>query len=194
MSPDPLESLARILRRCLVAGHRVEIERLGTFLPSPSGGFSFLPDGRPTVFLAYVEEDRDSVLRLYDALESSGFNPWMDQKKLMAGQNWPRALEGAIHTADFFVACLSRRAIGKRGTFQSEMRYALDCARHTPLDGVFFLPARLEKCAVPRIIQQNLQYVDLFPSFDDGVSRLADTMRREMGRRAALARALAPAF
>ncbi len=123
------------------------------------------------------------MLKLYAALEAAGFRPWMDQKKLMPGQNWPRAIEGAIETSDFFVACLSHRAIGKRGTFQSEMRYALDCARDTPLDYVFFLPLRLEECRVPARIRAILQYVDLFPDFETGVAKLARTMHEEMARR-----------
>lgn len=178
-----LEGVARVLRECLMRGRSVEIDRVGTFRPSSSGGFQFLPDERPAVFLAYVEEDRPAVLRLYDRLESAGFLPWMDCRNLLPGQNWPRAIEGAISTSDFFVACLSQRAVGKRGMFQSELRYALDCAKRTPLDSVYFVPVRLEQCRVPARIQAHVQYLDLFPDFDKGAGALLSAMRREMARR-----------
>lgn len=183
MRDHSLESVARVIRECLAEGRSVEIERVGTFRPSSSGGFDFVADEKPTVFLAYVEEDRAAVLHIYELLEEAGFRPWMDQKKLMPGQNWPRAIEGAIQTSDFFVACLSQRAVRKRGTFQSELRFALDCARKTPLDSVFFLPVRLDACRVPARIQSQLQYIDLFPSLETGVARLERTMWEETARR-----------
>jgi hypothetical protein len=139
---------------------------------------------RPTVFLAYVEEDRAAVSRLYRLLAAGGFRPWMDQKNLKPGQNWPRAIDGAIATSDFFIACLSQRSVNKLGTFQSEMRYALDCARRVPLDGIYFLPARLEPCRVPACIGDHVQWVNLFPDFAAGAQELITTMRNEMARRA----------
>ena len=78
-----------------------------------------------------------------------GFEPWMDRKKLMPGQNWPRAIERAIDVSSYFIACLSRESVCKRGQFQAELRYALQCARKMPLGEIFFIPVRLNDCAVP---------------------------------------------
>ena len=176
-------ALARLLRRCLREGRTVEIERLGTFRPRPGGGFEFVANRKPGVFLAYADEDRAAVERLYDALARAGCDPWMDRRKLLPGQNWPRAIERAIEMADFFVACLSGRAVIKRGAFQSEMRYALDCARGALLDDVFFIPVRLDDCLVPARIRKHIQYVDLFPDFGAGVRRLVETIQSEVHRR-----------
>jgi len=174
--------LARLVKRCLDEGRRVEIERLGTFRRTSDGELEFAQNRRPTVFLAYVQEDVDKVDRLFQALTQAGFDPWMDKHKLVPGQNWPRALEDAIETADFFVACLSRRSVMKRGAFQSEMRFAMDCARNAPFDTIYFIPLRLEQCEVPRQIRQQLQYVDLFPSFTTGVRQLVSIIRKEWRR------------
>jgi hypothetical protein len=135
------------------------------------------------VFLAYVTEDADAAARLCDALESGGFSVWMDVRKLLPGQNWPRAIENAIETSDFFVPCFSTSSVNKRGGFQAEVRYALDCARRTPLDDIFIAPVRLDDCRVPRSIQRELQYVDLFPDWQRGVRRLAQILRRGRGWR-----------
>ena len=177
------EHVARLVRRCLEDGRQVEIERLGTFRPAENGGIEFRSNRAPTVFLAYAAEDARPVEALYDALQDAGFHPWMDRRELLAGQNWPRAIEGAIRSADFFIACLSGRSVRKPGTFQSELRYALDCARRAPLDDVFFVPVRLEECAVPAHIAQELQYVDLFPDFGAGAERLVTALRKELRRR-----------
>ena len=108
---------------------------------------------------------------------------WMDVRKLLPGQNWPRAIESAIETSDYFVACFSSASVNKRGGFQAEVRYALDCARRMPLDDIFVAPVRLDECRVPRSIQRELQYVDLFPDWQRGVRRLSHMLRRGRGWR-----------
>jgi len=57
----------------------------------------------------------------------------MDTRKLVPGQNWPRAIETAIENSDLFIACFSTNSVRKKGGFQAEIRYALDCARQIPL-------------------------------------------------------------
>ncbi|HUA17462.1 MAG TPA: toll/interleukin-1 receptor domain-containing protein [Bryobacteraceae bacterium] len=174
--------VARILRVALEQGASVEIDGLGTFLPGKQGA-RFVAQDTPRVFLAYVEEDLRLVKRLYQAFEESGFRPWLDKKKLMPGQNWPRAIENAIQVSDFFVACFSRRATSKRGSFHSELRFALNCAAKVPLDEIFLVPVRLDECVVPRRIARQVQYVDLFPRWDEGVNRVMAVMREQRDRR-----------
>ena len=164
--------IARVLREALERGGSVEIDGLGTLSPGGKQGFRFVAQNRPRVFIAYVEEDLSFAKKLYRAFEDSGFRPWLDKKRLMPGQNWPRAIETAIQTSDFFVACFSRRAISKRGSFHSELRYALFCAAKVPLDEIFLIPLRLDDCAVPNRISKQIQYLDLFPDWETGVKRL----------------------
>ncbi len=174
------EQVAGIVRECLLEGRRVEIDGLGTFQPGQDGSFEFVAQTRPKVFLAYVLEDQAHVTRLFDQLREAGFDPWVDHRKLLPGQNWPRAIERAISVSDFFVACFSRRAISKKGRFHAELRYALDCASHTPLDEVYFIPVRLDECDVPARITREIQYVDLFPDWDKGFRRVVSSMKRQM--------------
>ena len=68
------------------------------------------------------------------------------------------------------MACLSRKAIQKKGQFQAELRYALDCASRMPLDDIYLVPVRLEECPVPVRISREIQYVDLFPDWEAGVA------------------------
>ena len=184
-SPQPpgLRQIARIVRDALQQGTPVEIDGLGTFLPSGPGGVRFRAQTKPRVFLAYVEEDLAIINRLYDALAKKGFRPWLDKKKLMPGQNWPRAIERAIETSDFFLACFSGRSSVKRGTFHSELRYALACAERIPLDEVFFVPVRLEPCDVPMRIARRIQYIDLFPDWAAGIEKILHALSCQAQRR-----------
>ena len=188
MEKNSLQSsaqVARLVRQCLAEGASVEIDGLGTFLPDADRGFRFLPRHRPKVFVAYVQEDTAAAEHLFESLETSGFDPWMDRRKLLPGQNWPRSIEEAIHTSDFFLACFSHRSVKKKGGFQAEIRYALDCTQRIPLDEIFLIPARLDACAVPLRIQRELQYIDLFPDWNRGIRRIVTAMHRQWHRRLA---------
>ena len=172
-----LDLVSGVLRRALDEGAPIVVEGLGTFLRTAEG-YEFQIEPRPRVFVAYVHEDLAMVRRFCEALAARGCLPWIDKDQLLPGQNWPRAIERAIETCDAFVACLSPRSIVKRGQFQSELRYALDCARQMPLDQDYLIPVRLEKCTVPRQIAARVQYIDLFPDWDRGVKRIARAVRR----------------
>jgi hypothetical protein len=176
------DCIAEIVRESLAAGCAIEIEGLGTFRAGRRG-HEFTPQTGGQVFIAYAAEDFPAARRLCEALRLAGCSPWLDKEKLLAGQNWPRAIERAIEVSDVFVACFSRRSVVKRGMFQQELRHALECARRRPLDDSFVLPVRLEACSVPGSIAGHLQYVDLFADWGKGVRRLARGIRKAARRR-----------
>jgi len=171
--------IARVLRQALERGATVEIDGLGKFVPGGRHGVRFVGQTKPRVFIAYVQEDLSLIRKLCRAFEQHGFRPWLDKKMLLPGQNWPRAIETAIQTSDYFVACFSRRATLKRGSFHSELRFALNCAAKVPLDEIFLIPLRLDDCLVPRRIARQVQYLDLFPEWDAGVRRIAAVIRAQ---------------
>lgn len=177
-----MERILQTVRAALDGGRTVEIEGLGRFRKS-GGRYLFEAQPRPRVFVAYAVEDLLYARRLCRALEHAGCSPWLDKEKLLPGQNWPRAIERAIEISDAFVACFSPRSIVKRGQFQSELRYALDCARRLPLEEPFLIPVRLERCAVPRRIAEQVQYVDLFPDWDRGLRKLLRSLGRTTRRK-----------
>ena len=174
----PNEQVLAILRRSLERGETVEIDGLGIFRSThKGGGYELIPQAQPRVFIAYVEEDLTLARRLRDGIAAAGCSPWMDKEKLLPGQDWPQAIRRAIEISDAFVACFSERSILKRGPFQSELRWALTCARRMPLDETFVIPVRIEPCAVPRRIAEQVQYVDLFPDWDAGVKKIVRAIR-----------------
>jgi hypothetical protein len=133
--------------------------------------------------VAYVVEDLALARRLRDGIRAAGCAAWLDKDKLLPGQNWPRAIERAITISDAFIACFSSRSIAKRGQFQSELRYALDCTRRLPQDDVFMVPVRFEACSLPHRIADHVHYVDMFPDWDRGLARVVKAIRRTARRK-----------
>jgi hypothetical protein len=174
----PAEEILTIVRQALDRGQPVEIDGLGTFRLAEDGGYELIARAKPQVFIAYVEEDLVLARRLRDGIAACGCTTWLDKDKLLPGQDWPRAIRRAIEVSDAFVACFSRRSITKRGQFQKELRWALDCARLLPLDATFLVPVRFEPCDVPRRIAEQVQYVDLFPDWDAGMKRVVRAVKK----------------
>jgi hypothetical protein len=172
------EIVGEVIKHCIAEGIPVDLEGLGTFRRTDTG-VAFEPTSGPRVFIAYVIEDYTHAVKLYRALARAGFNPWLDRKKLLPGQNWRRCIEHAIDTCDFFIACFSTKSVGKRGQFPYEVRYALRSADRMPLDDVFVVPVRLVECQIPKRIAWNMQYVDLFPDWEQGIMRLIASIRHE---------------
>ena len=175
------DNVSSAVQDALRRGATVEIDGLGSFRKIGKG-YRFQPSDRPRVFLAYVHEDLANTSRIYDALLDAGFDPWMDERKLLPGQNWARALRNALETADFAVCCFSQFALHKRGGFQAEIRYALETARRLPLDEVFLLPVRLDECPVPVEVARETHYVDMFPDWETGIGRLIEAIRQAVKR------------
>jgi hypothetical protein len=173
------ELLAHLVREALKHGASVDIDGLGTFRRDGRNKYSFVRKALPKVFIAYVHEDALMAERLFDAFAANGFDPWMDRRKLMPGQNWPRAIQNALETSDFVVTCFSSNSVNKKGGFQAEIRYALDCASRIPLDDVYLIPVRLDECRVPVRIQREVQYVDLFPKWEKGFQRILRIARQK---------------
>lgn len=176
------KALLNLIDDYLRKGAAIEIDGLGSF-ELEQNQVVFQPNGRPRVFLAYAKEDGAEVKKIYDELQKAGFEPWMDEQKLLPGQNWPRAIQRAIELADFFLVCFSRRSVAKRGFFQSELRYALDVAAWIPLEEIFLVPVRLTDCQVPLQIARKTQYIDLFPDWECGVKALILMMRKQTADR-----------
>ncbi len=173
------DALQELIARCLREGTPIEIDGLGKF-GLENNEVIFQPSERIRVFLAYAEEDRPMVRKLYQHLQKAGFEPWMDVEKLVPGQNWPRAIERTIDVTDFILVNFSHRSVTKRGHFQCELRHALDVADRVPLDDIFLVPVRLSECEVPTEISRTTQYIDLFPDYEIGFKALTNMMTAQM--------------
>jgi hypothetical protein len=169
-----IDELAELIRTSVRRSGSVEIDGLGTFAMGDAGDVAFSSHSGARIFISYAREDTAPAVRLYRALEKHGYAPWLDRRKLLPGQDWTRRIDDAIASSDFFIPCFSASSVRKRGAFQAEIRFALECARRMPLDDVFLIPVRLDECHIPARIQQETQFVDLFPDWHAGFARILE--------------------
>jgi len=140
------------------------------------------------VFLCHAKEDKPIVRELYQRLKVGGWiEPWLDERKLLPGQDWRTNIEEAVESADVVVICLSNYSVNKEGFVQKELRYAREIALEKPDDTIFLIPLKLEECEVPRGLrfyqwtnyfgeQKEQSYTDLLDSLK---LRYEQIIRRE---------------
>jgi len=102
------------------------------------------------VFLCHSSGDKPTVRKLYHQLgNESWIDPWLDEEKLLPGENWALEIRRAVNSADIVIVCLSNKSINKEGYVQKEIKQALDVADEKPEGTIFVIPLKLEPCDAP---------------------------------------------
>ena len=142
-----------------------------------SQGFIAKPE--PTVFISYAREDIDAARRLYQDLKQAGVEPWFDKESLLPGQKWRVAIRQAIRECRYFLAVLSTNSVTKRGYIQKELAVALEVLEEFPESAVFIIPVRLDNCHPSHEKLRELHWVDMFPRWDNGLTKMLEVIHAE---------------
>lgn len=124
------------------------------------------------VFISYAKEDFKVARKLFSSLKAAGVKPWLDEECLLPGQKWESEIEKAIKEADYFIALLSSNSLNKKGYVQKELKKGLSIVEEFPDSKIFLIPARVDDCIPEHNQLKEIQWVDLFPSFDEGLFRI----------------------
>lgn len=116
---------------------------------------------RLRIFVCHSSGDKQAVKGLCSRLRKDGFDPWLDEEKLLPGQDWDLEIRRAVKASHVVIVCLSQQSITKAGYVQKEIKFSLDVADEQPEGVIFLIPLRLENCTVPDRLQKR-QWVDLF--------------------------------
>ncbi len=123
------------------------------------------------VFLCHASQDKPAVRELSQRLFAQDWiDPWLDEEKLLPGQDWRLKIEEAVETSDIVIICLSSNSVSKEGFVQKELRYAKDIALEKPDETIFLIPLRLDNCEIPRGLR-SFQWVDYFGEKKDKAYR-----------------------
>lgn len=124
------------------------------------------------VFISYAREDGEAALTLYKDLRQYGIDAWIDTEDLLPGQQWATVIRHTLRQSTHVIVMLSARSVSKRGFVQREINFALDILDEIPPGEIFVIPARLDDVEPPHQRLQDIHWVDLFPSYEQGLRRL----------------------
>lgn len=131
------------------------------------------------VFLSYAREDTDTAEKVYRDLTKAGLDVWFDKHSLLPGQKWKLEILKAIKESAYFVALLSSQSVSKKGYVQKEVKEALEVLDEYPESDIFIIPVRIDDCNPTNPKLKELQWVDLFPSFEEGIKKIFRSIKPE---------------
>jgi hypothetical protein len=115
------------------------------------------------VFLCHASQDKPVVRDLYQKLAAEPWiDPWLDEERLLPGQDWNLEIEKAVESSDAVIVFVSSTSIAKEGYVQKELRKVLNIALEKLEGAIFVLPIRLDDCELPRQLRDR-QALDYFP-------------------------------
>jgi len=127
------------------------------------------------VFLCHAKGDKSKVRDLYRRLKTDGWiDPWLDEEKILPGQDWDYEISNAIRQSDVVIVCLSHTSITKEGYVQKEIVDALEIAKQKPEGTIYIIPLKLEECEVPKRLER-WQWVNLYEA--NGYQRLRRSLQ-----------------
>jgi TIR domain len=130
-------------------------------------------DSRLRVFVCHASEDKPLVRELCERLSAFPVDVWLDECRILPGQDWEREIERAIRSSQVALVCLSPESVSKAGFVQKELRFALDVADEQPDGSIFIVPVKLRECQVPNRLRR-WQWIRLEAS---DLGRLRDTLK-----------------
>lgn len=138
-----------------------------------SGQTEVVSSRKLRIFLCHSSDDKPTVRNIYQQLTDYNVDPWLDEEKLLPGQDWDMEIQQAVQKSDAILICLTPDFVIKEGYGQKEIKLALNTALGKPEGTIFIIPLRLEECDVPLRLQR-YQRVDYFAenSFDKLISAL----------------------
>jgi len=128
------------------------------------------------VFLSHASEDKPKVRSLCKRLKADGFDPWLDEERLLPGQDWNLEIEKALRASDSILLCFSSLSVQKEGVIQREYKRAMRIQEEKPEGAIFIIPVRLDDCEMPFFIR-DIQWVD----YPDGYGKLVMALQTRAG-------------
>lgn len=113
------------------------------------------------IFISYAKEDLTYANDCFEKMARAGFDPWLDEKKLLPGHNWMLEIDKAFKGSHVILMLLSERSVNKRGFVQREANDALEELRYKKKDDIYIIPLRIEPCEIPLHLASRFQYLDL---------------------------------
>lgn len=132
---------------------------------------------KPRIFVSYSRKDEGFAQELVAGLMATGFEPLLDKRDIVAGEDWETRLQRLIEAAETVVYIISPDSIASR-------RCAWEVEQTEQL-GKRLIPVvwrQVEESAVPeRLKRLNYVFFDKPMSFGSALAALATALRTDLG-------------
>ena len=200
IATEPLRGLSDVDREQTILfyqrGTRIELEDTdaSTFLAElarrleAEGGFAdqAVREGpRPRVFISYAREDGDLAATVYDTLQKSSFEPWLDRESLKGGDLWNDRIQDELDASDFALVLYTPALCRKTDSYVNR-EITLARRRALSVRGPFLIPLRTAEIAAEERISDLGEYQEMVlrpAHFDDDMATVISSMRRDYQRR-----------
>jgi TIR domain-containing protein len=123
---------------------------------SLSGGIEMEGQKQLMIFLSHASQDKPKVRNLCKRLKQDGFDPWLDEERLLPGQDWNLEIEKALRASDAILLCFSALSVAKEGYIQREYKRAMKYLEEKPLQTrsrmLFRRRCRTAPCHLPHSV------------------------------------------
>ncbi len=131
------------------------------------------------IFISYARDDLEVAEKIYTDFKNEGLAPWLDIKDILPGQKWKLSVKKAITNSKYFIILLSHNSVSKKGYIQKELKYALNIFDELPESEIFIIPVRLDNCIPTNEKLEELNWADIFTSYDEGFKKILRVIRQE---------------
>lgn len=121
------------------------------------------------IILCHAFEDKKVVGRVYDALQASGFEVWIDSESVFGEQDPEPDMAVWLGQAACMLVFLSKNSVRKIGSTHHEFGQLIDTWKDMPEDTVYTVPVRINDCEIPELLSR-LDHIDLFE--DEGLDQV----------------------
>lgn len=127
------------------------------------------------VFLCHSSVDKIEIRKIYKKLCGEDIDPWFDEEKLLAGQDWQYEISKAVRESDAVILCLSSNSINRAGYVHKEIKYALEIAEQQPENTIYLIPIKLDQCKFPLHLSR-WHFINYFE--DKGYDKLIHALKK----------------
>jgi len=121
------------------------------------------------ILLCHAFEDKKVVRHVYDALQASGFEVWIDAESVFGEQEWEPDIAEWLGRAECMLVFLSKNSVRKMGSTQHEFGQLIDTWKKMPAGTIYTIPVRINDCQIPELLS-SLDHIDLFD--DQGLEQI----------------------
>jgi hypothetical protein len=136
------------------------------------------------VFISYIREDKEHIVRIEKFLKQQGVDLWIDIHELIPGSFFQPNIRIAINDSDFFIACFSDKYEAKKNSYAlKELKLACKIMKAKIPYERWLIPVKLNNCNIPAIkinqnstIDKQIQWINLFNNWQKGLNQLLRTI------------------